>query len=252
MTVNTAPQRERQAQVAPLVGKKCLIDCYIQGQEVQALWDSGSQVTIIDDLWKEVHLPDTRLRDISEILDRAAGPLNIVAANGESLPYVGWVEVTFSLVSDGAPTISVKVPALVMKGNKLGQPIIGSNVIELIIDSESKQSNAPDGKCLSHTVRTVFPNLEPEQAQAFVQRVSVEQRNEYTVKTKKERINIPKHTSVKVECHVQMATPREDTTLIFEPDVNPRWTEGLEICDTVVKVSKDNKPPFKRAEPHSP
>lgn len=91
-------------------------------------------------------------------------------------------------------------------------------------------------------MRTVFPNLEPEQAQAFVQKVSVEQRDEFTVKTKKERINIPKHMSVKVECHVQMPSPREDTTLIFEPDVNPRWTEGLEICDTVVKVSKDNKP----------
>jgi hypothetical protein len=71
MTVNTAPRREKQAQIAPLVGKKCLIDCHIQGQGVQALWDSGSQVTIIDELWKEVHLPHTRLRDISEILDRA-------------------------------------------------------------------------------------------------------------------------------------------------------------------------------------
>lgn len=138
MTVNTAPQRERHAQIAPLVGKKYLIDCYIQGLEIQALWDSGSQVTIIDELWKKVHLPDTRIRDISEILDRAAGPLNIVAANGGSLPYVGWVEVTFSLPSEGAPTISVQVPTLVMKGNKLGRPIIGSNVIELIIDSELK------------------------------------------------------------------------------------------------------------------
>lgn len=47
-----------------------------------------------------------------------------------------WVEETFSLASVGAPTTSVKVPTLVMKGDKLGRPIIGSNVIELIIDSE--------------------------------------------------------------------------------------------------------------------
>ena len=71
MTVNPAPRREKWAQIAPLVGKKCLIDCHIQGQGIQSLWDSGSQVTIIDELWKEVHLPRTRLRDISEILDRA-------------------------------------------------------------------------------------------------------------------------------------------------------------------------------------
>ena len=36
-------------------------------------------------------------------------------------------------------------------------------------------------------------------------------------------------------------SPKEDTTLIFEPDVNPRWTEGLELCDTLVKVTKGAK-----------
>lgn len=57
--------------MAPLVGKKYLIDCYIQGERGQALWDSGSQVTIMDELWKDVHLPNARLRDITEILDTA-------------------------------------------------------------------------------------------------------------------------------------------------------------------------------------
>lgn len=125
------------------------------------MWDSGSQVTIVDEEWKEMRLPDTTLRDISEILDRA-GPLDIVAANGENMPYVGWVEITFSLASGAAPTASVKVPTLVMKGDKLGRPIIGSNVIELIIGSELKQSNATDRERLRQTVKAAFPNVEPE------------------------------------------------------------------------------------------
>lgn len=132
------------------------------------MWDSGSQVSIVDEVWKEMHLPHTTLRDISEILDRA-DPLDIVAANGENMLYVGWVEVTSSLASGGAPTTLVKVPALVMKGDKLGRPIIGPNVIELIIGSELKQSNATDRECLRQVVKTAFPNLEREQAQAFVQ-----------------------------------------------------------------------------------
>ena len=37
-------------------------------------------------------------------------------------------------------------------------------------------------------------------------------------------------------------SPKEDTTLIFEPDVNPRWTERLELSDTLVKVTKGAKP----------
>ena len=39
-----------------------------------------------------------------------------------------------------------------------------------------------------------------------------------------------------------MCSPPDDLTLIMEPDVNPRWTEGLEFCDTLVKVIKGNKP----------
>lgn len=240
-TVNTVRNREKQAKFAPLVGGKYLIDCYIQGERVQALWDSGSQVTIIDELWKQVHLPDTRIRDIYEIVD-GADTLNIVAANGEKMPYVGWVEITFSLTSRGALATTVIVPTLVLKGDKLRQPIIGSNVIELIIDSELKQSNATNSEQLSHTVRTVLPNLGPAQAQAFVQQVSAAQTSEYTVRTKKENVIIPKHMSIHVECYAQMPLPHEDTTLIFEPDVNPRWTEGLEICDTLVKVIKGAKP----------
>lgn len=68
----------------------------------------------------------------------------------------------------------------------------------------------------------------------------MEERSEYTVKTKKERIIIPKHMSVKVECHVQMQTPHEDTTLIFEPDVNPGGQRDLK---SVTLSSKSVKTP---------
>lgn len=139
-----------------------------------------------------MHLPDMRLRDISEILD-TADTLEVVAANGENMPYTGWVEITFRLASGGGPTTEVIVPTLVMKASKLVQPIIGSNVIELIINSDFKQSNATDKERLGHTVRAAFPDLELNQAQAFVEQVSAEQTKEYVVKTKKERINIPKH-----------------------------------------------------------
>ncbi len=39
-------------------------------------------------------MSDMRLRDISEILD-TADTLDIIAANGENMPYEGWVEITF-------------------------------------------------------------------------------------------------------------------------------------------------------------
>lgn len=40
-----------------------------------------------------------------------------------------------------------------------------------------------------------------------------------------------------------MDFPHEDKTLIFEPEVNPSWTEGLELCDKLIRVSKGSKKP---------
>ena len=182
------------------------------------------------------------LRDISELLD-TSDTLDIVAANGENMPYVGWVKITFSLAYAGAPTTEVIVPTLVMKGN-IARPIIGSNVIGLIVNNISKQSNT-GREHLVDTVRATFPGQAKafiEQVTAVVEQVSNGQTSEFVVKTKKERITIPKHMSVKVKCNVSMESPKEDTTLIFEPDVNPRWTERLELSDTLVKVTKGAKP----------
>lgn len=245
VTNNTIPNRNKRAKRAPLVGEKHMVECFIQNRRVQALWDSGSQVTIIDEEWKESHLPDARLRDISEILDITQA-FDIRAANGESMPYTGWVEITFRLASGAASNTEVIVPTLVMKGGKLAQPIIGSNVIKIILDSELRCSSTSDREGLSMTVRAAFPGQPAaflEHVTAIVEQVSTTPVDEYMVKTKRERINIPKRTSVRVECHVNMDSPCEDKILLFEPNANPHWTEGLELCEMLVTVNKGSRKP---------
>lgn len=234
-------KQKTQVKMAPLIGKKYLIDCYIQNKMTRALWDSGSQVTIIDEKWRRENLPNVVPRDINEILE-ADNSLDITAANGESMPYVGWVEITFKLATDGAPVTEVIVPTLVMKGTSLARPIIGSNVIGLIVDTELKQSNTANKHQLIQCVVAAFPGFETSGVQTCVEQVSTEQTYEYMVKTTKERLNVPKHTSIKVECRVQTSPFQEEITLIFEPDVNPQWAEGLEFCDTLVKLKKGVKP----------
>lgn len=65
-------------------------------------------------------MPNVVPRGINEILE-ADNSLDITAANGESMPYVGWVEITFKLATDGAPATEVIVPTLVIKGTSLAQ-----------------------------------------------------------------------------------------------------------------------------------
>lgn len=207
------------------------------------MWDSGSQVTVVSEQWKADHLPHVTLRHISEIVE-TNDTLNLTAANGEDMPYSGWIEVAFKLTAGaGVPTTEVVVPTLVIKGNTLARPIIDSNVIGLIIDTELQQNEANDNQQLIRTVKAAFSGFEMEDAKVFVERVAAEQQSlEYAVKMTRENVNVPKHTSVKVECRILTTPLQEETTLIFEPSVNPQWSEGLEFTDTLVKLSKGAKP----------
>lgn len=121
-----AHKQKTLLKVALLIGKKYLIDCYIHDQMTRALWDSGAQVTIIDEKWSRENLPDAKLRDICAILD-ADKTLDITAANGDSIPYVGWVEAPFKLASNGVSATEVIVPILVTKGKTgvLPNPLLG-------------------------------------------------------------------------------------------------------------------------------
>ncbi len=154
---------KKKSTLPELVGKKCLVNCYIQGQRTQVLWDTGSQVSAVDETWKADNLPDIQLRDIAEIVD-PDNPLQIEAANGTEMPYAGWVEVTVRLVGS---TAEIHVPMLVMKGNRQPRPIIGFNVIEHVVtNSQTKEGNVEDGKLIK-TVTKAFPNLQKKNGQSI-------------------------------------------------------------------------------------
>lgn len=230
---------EKIPTVSELVGKKCVIWCFLHKQKTQALWDTGSQVCAIDEVWKNSHLPDVPLRDVSELVD-PLDPLHIEAANGTEMPYVGWLEVSFKLT---AGDDELRIPMLVLKGKQQQCPIIGFNVIErLVLDNLQDQTKRVNNDNLVKAVRMAFPHLKKNKAKVFINAVSVGQTCDYNVKTANERVSVPKRTSIQIECRVQAPRFREDKTLIFEPDDNPRWPEGLEFCDTLVSVKAGRTP----------
>ena len=132
---------KKQSTVTGLVGKKCIINCYLQGKKAEVLWDTGSQICAIDEAWKARHLPDIKLRNIAEIID-PLDPLQVEAANGTEIPYVGWVELTFKLAADAE---ELHIPVLIIQGHQQSHPIIGFNVIErVVMDSQKEQNKKTD------------------------------------------------------------------------------------------------------------
>lgn len=230
--VKTKAKLNKSSNVAALVGKQCLIDCYIHGVKTTALWDTGSQVCIIDEHWKNEVLPNVRLRLISEIID-APDTLQIIAANGQDIPYVGWIEVTFQLPGESSDNRDSVIPILVTKGKHLSHPIIGYNAIELILSSNTDESaNLVVREQLKEIVKMTFHRLNVNHIQTFIDMMRTKKSQEYLVRTPKANVVIPKRTSVQIECRIKTSPLKEDTTLMFEPDINPKWAEGLEFRGT--------------------
>ncbi|KAL6485538.1 hypothetical protein MHYP_G00049300 [Metynnis hypsauchen] len=186
-----------------------------------------------------MHLPDIKLRDIAEIID-PLDPLQVEAANGTEIPYVGWVELTFKLAANAE---ELHIPVLIIKGHQQSHPIIGFNVIErIIIDSQREQNKNMDEEKFMKTVKMAFPNLRRKNIKTFIKAVGVERSSEHLVRTACQMFSVPKHSVAQVECRIHSKPFREDTVLAFEPDSNPEWPEGLEFYDSLVTVKKATTP----------
>ncbi len=109
----------------PLVGKKSLLKCLIGGYPATVLFDSGSQVSIIDQEWAGTHIPNYTLRPFCELLE---GELGVYAVTGHAVRYSGWVELTVNLAGNDNPNLTIQAPFLVSQ-LPLPQPLLGANVL---------------------------------------------------------------------------------------------------------------------------
>ena len=115
--------------VANLVGKMCKVSCVLNGVPVEALWDTGAQVSVALKSWLGEYLPSLKPRNFAELLGDETG-LNLILANGGPLPFDGLVEVQLQLnfrYSVIHPTHSSTF------GCKRRFGVIGYNVIEEVI-----------------------------------------------------------------------------------------------------------------------
>lgn len=73
-----------------------MVNCFYNEVATQALWDTGSQVSLLNKEWRRDHLPYTTVCSTEEIL----GSGTVKKVNQTAIPFTGWVEV------NGATTTS--------------------------------------------------------------------------------------------------------------------------------------------------
>ena len=223
---------KKHAAIAKLVGRKCSVRCLVNDVDMEALWDTGAQVSIFPEQVLSDNFSDLKIRDISELLGANSG-LNLTAANGTPIPYKGWVEARFRLNREDEKEITV--PFLVTP-EQLEQPIIGYNVIELFLQ---EGENYSENLSVAHHIVSSFNNVGVKDAE---QLINIIQRNDgelfCQVKTSKRHITIPKKATKTVPCRANTGTIENTTPVLFEPDEKQEWPPGLIVHETLTSVKR--------------
>lgn len=140
------------------------------------------------------------MRALDELLDEGES-FRLYAANGQSIPYDGWVELMVNLPGNDNPALAVQVPFLVSQ-LPLPQPIIGSNVLDEMISGP--QSSAETHAMVISLLQKAL-GVEEDQAIAMVNFTQVQKTSNdaiATIRVGKEDVRIPAGKTVHVRSRV--------------------------------------------------
>ncbi|KAL1274976.1 hypothetical protein QQF64_027790 [Cirrhinus molitorella] len=143
-----------------LVGTKCTARVIIGGREVNCLLDTGSQVTTIPQTFYETHLSGCPLEPLKNLLE-------IEGANGQAVPYLGYIELILKFPKEfmgtevEVPTLALVVPDL----TRFSQILVGTNSLDVLYD-KCAQDCAANVKSSFHGYQAVLKVLEARWRQA--------------------------------------------------------------------------------------
>ena len=107
------------------------------------------------------------LHDTSDLL--LDQKLDLKAANGTEIKYIGWTPIEFRL-SNSCEENKITVPFLLTETD-INPPIVGLNVIELLIRSGLNQQTGIE--TLLNEMTATFTDSSPDNVKAFIDFISV-------------------------------------------------------------------------------
>lgn len=110
---------------------KCTAQVFIEGNKVNCLLDTECQVTTIPLSFFETHLSNHSLKSLDDLLDEE---LKIEGANGEAVPYLGYVELNLMFPEEflGEDTAVSALVLVVPDVDSVPQILIGTNALDVL------------------------------------------------------------------------------------------------------------------------
>ena len=218
---------EQHKFLVDLVGERCLVKAKIEGRKVTALWDTGSQVSLISSSWLKKNVPHVEVKNLSEILDQE---VILEGVSGKKIPYTGYTLLNFQL---GATTLNV--PFLVTS-EKLVKPILGYNLISAITKIEGKTNVVEDFK-------ETFQELPDESVSALINFLQTQEpRRLARVITYKQGATIRANSSISVPCKVVGCRIDRRMPVLFEPTLNHAFEEELQFQESFLTLKASPTP----------
>ena len=210
------------------------MSCTLDGIPVQALWDTGAQVSMVSKTWLRESLLSSKSRNLEELLGDEA-QLKLVGANGGAIPFEGWIKVVFQLGSDTQSSLPLMVPFLVAKDD-LEHPIIGYNVIEEVIKTPTQKESEDTGP-LEAILGTALGEVKRDDVTALVHLVrTTDVEKLCVVMSGKDNLRVPHGQTVTVSCRVDCGPLEERTPVLFEPTPEPTWPSGLQLFEQLLSL----------------
>ena len=215
-----------------LVGESNTVAVNIQNVDCSALLDTGSTVSTIAESFYHEHLSSLPLQPLQDILD-------IECANGENLPYKGFVQCSIS--SPGLP-VSTVVEGLFLivpdsPFNQSTPVLIGTNLLDHFIKlCESEYGRQFLQRASLHTPWFLsFRSLRLQEKSL--------KRNKNKLASLKcaSKFIIPPNKTVDVSCFCDGSLPYKDTCAIVQPCKDSIYS-SLEICPIAIPYGQRHLP----------
>ena len=214
-----------------LIGKKPLFKCLLDGTTTKVLWDTGSQVSVIDMEWLSLYAPDAVLRPITDFLEQEE-KVEFLAANNTVVPIKGAVVLEFTLGHRKFP-----VPFVVTSA-KLSNPIIGFNVLTHVV-------------CSGDTEMVVSSLREAMDGEVTVGKIGVmvdlisrnfEETDCIGVLRASKNVKIPPKGRVHLKCRVKGDVRGTNLSFITSAPTSGEWDEDLEVTHSLGELVRGRTP----------
>ena len=191
-----------------LVGQKCIADVGVSGVDTKCLLDSGSQVTTVTHSFYKSHLSEHPIQPFKA--------LDVEGANGQNVPYLGYVPINLKFPKEFVETepevsaLALVVPDRRKRSNCNLPVLIGTNALDLLYEEYCSDKN-PDELSSAYGYRQIIRILKLRNKANSTGRVGLA-----TLKGKVQQV-IPAQERVCLESYVRADTTSE-CVIVEQPE----------------------------------